>query len=75
MVTGAVEEMDAKYLFSAEGAKSCIREKLGIQMSYKEPQLVNRWGIIDARVSTIFQMSRYEVSPPYLLCPWGLILY
>ena len=54
VTTGAVEEILSKYLFSGEGAKSSIREKLGIQMFYNESRLVNCWGVIDARVSTNF---------------------
>lgn len=61
--TGAVEEIDSKYLFSGEGAKSSIREMLGIQLSYMEPQLVNSWGVIDARVSTNFPDIKVRSSP------------
>ena len=70
VVTGAVEEIDSKYLFSGEGAKSSIRENLGIQMLYKEPRVVNCWGVIDAQVSTNFpdvKVRSLLLSPPMSL--------
>ena len=63
IVTGAVEEIDSKYLFSGEGAKSSVRKRLGIQMLYREPQFVNYWGAIDARVSTNFPDIKVRSLP------------
>ena len=52
--TSTLEHLRAKYLFSGEGARSLIRKKLDIQMSYKKSSLTNIWGVIDARVWTNF---------------------
>ena len=52
--TNATTRICAKYLFSGEGARSSVRNKLGIQMSYKDSSLKNVWGVVDARVSTNF---------------------
>jgi len=54
VATEKAEQMRTKYLFSGEGAKSSIREKLGIQMSYRDSSAQNIWGVLDARVSTNF---------------------
>ena len=47
------ETVRAKYLFSGEGARSFVREKLGIQMKYKDP-ITNVWGVMDGVVRTNF---------------------
>ena len=54
VTTGKVKQIRSKYLFSAEGAKSSIREKLGIRMCYRDSSAQNVWGVIDARVATDF---------------------
>ena len=48
-----VEVVRAKYLFGGEGAKSFIREQLGIKTSYREP-ITHAWGVIDGIVRTDF---------------------
>ena len=48
-----VELVRAKYLFSGEGARSSIRQKLGIQMQHKDP-IAHVWGVMDGVVRTDF---------------------
>jgi 2-polyprenyl-6-methoxyphenol hydroxylase-like FAD-dependent oxidoreductase len=48
-----VESVRAKYLFSGEGARSSIRQKLGIQMQHKDP-IAHVWGVMDGVVQTDF---------------------
>ena len=43
----------AKYLFSGEGAKSSVREKLGVKMHHKDP-IAHVWGVMDGVVRTDF---------------------
>lgn len=51
--TNVEETVRAKYLFGAEGARSPIRQKLGIQIHHKDPiQYV--WGVMDGVVRTDF---------------------
>ena len=47
------ETVRAKYLFSGEGGKSFVREKLGIEMQYKDP-IQHVWGVMDGVVRTDF---------------------
>ena len=47
------ETMRAKYLFSGEGAKSFVREQLGVKITYKDP-IEHIWGVMDGVVSTNF---------------------
>lgn len=47
------ETVRAKYLFSGEGARSFIREKLGVNMIYKDP-IAHVWGVMDGVVHTNF---------------------
>jgi 2-polyprenyl-6-methoxyphenol hydroxylase-like FAD-dependent oxidoreductase len=51
--TKEVEVVRAKYLFSGEGARSSIRQKLGIQMQHKDP-IAHVWGVMDGVVRTDF---------------------
>lgn len=51
--TNVIENVRAKYLFSGEGARSFVREKLGIGMSYKD-QISFVWGVMDGVVRTDF---------------------
>jgi 2-polyprenyl-6-methoxyphenol hydroxylase-like FAD-dependent oxidoreductase len=48
-----IEVVRAKYLFSGEGARSSIRQKLGIQMQHKDP-IAHVWGVMDGVVRTNF---------------------
>ncbi|KAG9247453.1 FAD binding domain-containing protein [Calycina marina] len=50
---GATETLKAKYLFSGEGARSSVRDKLKIGMKYKSP-IVHTWGVMDCVVKTNF---------------------
>ncbi|KAF2094900.1 hypothetical protein NA57DRAFT_45983 [Rhizodiscina lignyota] len=49
----ARETVRTKYLFSGEGARSFVREKLGVQMHYKDP-IAHVWGVMDGVVRTDF---------------------
>ena len=47
------ETVRAKYLFSGEGARSFIREQLGVKMRHKDP-ISHVWGVMDGVVRTDF---------------------
>jgi 2-polyprenyl-6-methoxyphenol hydroxylase-like FAD-dependent oxidoreductase len=47
------ETVRCKYLFSGEGARSFVREKLGINIHYKDP-IAHVWGVMDGVVRTDF---------------------
>ncbi|TKX19775.1 phenol hydroxylase-like protein 1 [Elsinoe australis] len=47
------QTMRAKYLFSGEGARSFIREKLGVGITHKDP-IAHVWGVMDGPVQTNF---------------------
>ncbi|KAF1810326.1 hypothetical protein P152DRAFT_94815 [Eremomyces bilateralis CBS 781.70] len=47
------ETVRAKYLFSGEGARSFIRERLGVKMDFGDP-ISNVWGVMDGVVRTNF---------------------
>lgn len=47
------ETVRTKYLFSGEGARSFIREKLGIQIHHRDP-ISHVWGVMDGVVRTDF---------------------
>ena len=49
----ARETVRAKYLFGGEGARSFIREKLGIAVRHKDP-IEHVWGVMDGVVKTDF---------------------
>ncbi|KAJ9130737.1 Phenol 2-monooxygenase (FAD binding domain-containing protein) [Coniochaeta hoffmannii] len=49
----ASETIRAKYLFGGEGARSFIRNQLGIGMTHKDP-ISNVWGVMDGVVNTDF---------------------
>ncbi|CAK7229099.1 hypothetical protein SBRCBS47491_007132 [Sporothrix bragantina] len=49
----AQETVRAKYLFGGEGARSFIRQKLGIQVRHKDP-ISYVWGVMDGVVKTDF---------------------
>ena len=51
--TGESETVRAKYLFSGEGAKSFVREQLGIKIHHKDP-ISHVWGVMDGVVRTNF---------------------
>ncbi|KAI1076515.1 FAD binding domain-containing protein [Whalleya microplaca] len=47
------ETICAKYLFSGEGARSLVREQLGIKIIHKDP-IAHVWGVMDGVVKTDF---------------------
>ena len=47
------ETVRTKYLFSGEGARSFIREQLGVQIHHKDP-IAHVWGVMDGVVRTDF---------------------
>lgn len=47
------ETVKAKYLFSGEGARSFVREKLQVPIHYKDP-IAYVWGVMDGVVRTDF---------------------
>ncbi len=47
------ETVRAKYLFSGEGARSFVRNQLGVKMIYKDP-VSYVWGVMDGVVRTNF---------------------
>ena len=47
------ETVRAKYLFSGEGARSFVREQLGVQIRHKDP-IAHVWGVMDGVVQTNF---------------------
>jgi 2-polyprenyl-6-methoxyphenol hydroxylase-like FAD-dependent oxidoreductase len=47
------ETVRAKYLFSGEGARSFVRERLGVKIHHKDP-ISNVWGVMDGVVRTDF---------------------
>ncbi|KAK8251958.1 FAD binding domain-containing protein [Phyllosticta capitalensis] len=49
----ATENMRAKYLFSGEGARSFIRNQLGVEIRHKDP-IAHVWGVMDGVVQTDF---------------------
>ncbi|KAK7755886.1 hypothetical protein SLS62_002173 [Diatrype stigma] len=49
----ARETVRAKYLFSGEGARSFVRDKLGIRITHKDP-ISHVWGVMDGVVNTDF---------------------
>ncbi|PGG99438.1 hypothetical protein AJ80_09362 [Polytolypa hystricis UAMH7299] len=51
--TNVMEVVRAKYLFSGEGARSRVREQLGIQIRHKDP-IAYVWGVMDGVVRTDF---------------------
>ncbi|KAI9731399.1 MAG: hypothetical protein M1834_005305 [Cirrosporium novae-zelandiae] len=48
-----VETVRTKYLFSGEGARSFIRDQLGIQIRHKDP-IAHVWGVMDGVLETNF---------------------
>ncbi|OQU97457.1 Phenol hydroxylase, dimerization domain-containing protein [Cladophialophora immunda] len=51
--SNVTDTVRAKYLFSGEGAKSFIREQLGVQIRHKDP-ISHVWGVMDGVVRTNF---------------------
>ena len=61
-----------KYLFGGEGAKSPVREKLGIQVRHKDP-ISYVWGVMDGVVRTDFPDMRVRIAPPGTYIAIGML--
>ncbi|GAW15328.1 hypothetical protein ANO14919_047370 [Xylariales sp. No.14919] len=55
------ETVRAKYLFGGEGARSFVREKLGIGITHKDP-IAHVWGVMDGVVKTDFPDIRMKCT-------------
>ncbi len=53
MQTEEKETVHSKYLFSGEGARSFIRDQLGVEIRHKDP-ISHVWGVMDGVVRTDF---------------------
>ncbi|KAI1435574.1 FAD binding domain-containing protein [Xylaria sp. CBS 124048] len=53
------ETVRAKYLFSGEGARSFVRDQLGIGITHKDP-IAHVWGVMDGVVKTDFPDIRMK---------------
>ncbi|PYI14596.1 hypothetical protein BO99DRAFT_394303 [Aspergillus violaceofuscus CBS 115571] len=51
--TNVIKTVRSKYLFSGEGARSFVRQELGIQIHHKDP-ISYVWGVMDGVVRTNF---------------------
>lgn len=56
------EVIRSKYLFSGEGARSSVRQKLNIEVKHKDP-IAHVWGVMDGVVETDF--PDIKVSPAW----------
>ena len=59
--SNVIETVRAKYLFSGEGAKSFVREQLGVQIRHKDP-IAHVWGVMDGVVRTNFPDIKVRLS-------------
>ncbi|KAI0914586.1 FAD binding domain-containing protein [Ustulina deusta] len=55
------ETVRAKYLFGGEGARSFVREQLGIGIKHKDP-IAHVWGVMDGVVKTDFPDIRMKCT-------------
>jgi 2-polyprenyl-6-methoxyphenol hydroxylase-like FAD-dependent oxidoreductase len=58
----AQETLHAKYLFGGEGARSFIRNQLGIAVQHKDP-IAHVWGVMDGVVITDFPDIKVNLLP------------
>lgn len=58
---GRKETVRAKYLFGGEGARSFVRETLGIKITHKDP-IAHVWGVMDGVVRTDFPDIKVSLS-------------
>lgn len=65
--TNVIENVRSKYLFSGEGARSFVREQLGIKIHHKDP-IAYVWGVMDGVVRTNF--PDIEVCFPRQIKTW-----
>lgn len=59
--TNVIENVRSKYLFSGEGARSFVREQLGIKIHHKDP-IAYVWGVMDGVVRTNFPDIEVRMS-------------
>ena len=63
--TNEVKVAQSKYLFSGEGSKSFIRDRLGIKLQHKE-LVTHVWGVMDGVVKTDFpDIHVYMTAQPF----------
>ena len=62
------ETVRAKYLFSGEGARSFVREQLGIQIRHKDP-IAHVWSVMDGVVRTDFP----DIKVSVVICPCSAV--
>ena len=55
------ESVRAKYMFDGEGARSFVRDRLGIQLYHKDP-ISHIWGVMDGVVRTNFPDIKVETT-------------
>lgn len=55
------ETVRAKYLFSATGSQSLVRDRLGIKLLHRDP-ISHVWGVIDGVVQTDFPDIRVRME-------------
>ncbi|KAJ3570076.1 hypothetical protein NPX13_g5853 [Xylaria arbuscula] len=55
------ETVRAKYLFGGEGARSFVREQLGIGITHKDP-IAHVWGVMDGVIKTDFPDIRMKCT-------------
>lgn len=61
--TEETETVRAKYLFSGEGARSFVRERLGVKVHHKDP-IAHVWGVIDGVVRSDFPDIKVRILLP-----------
>ena len=59
--TGEQEVVRSRYLFSGEGARSFIRDRLGVKLQHKDP-ISNVWAVLDGVVKTDFPDIKVRLS-------------
>jgi 2-polyprenyl-6-methoxyphenol hydroxylase-like FAD-dependent oxidoreductase len=62
------ETVRAKYLFSGEGARSFVRDQLGVKIHHKDP-IAHVWGVMDGVVRTDFPDIKVCTVPSPSLSP------
>lgn len=64
--TNVIQNIRTKYLFSGEGARSFVREQLGIKIHHKDP-ISYVWGVMDGVVRTNFPDIEVSCFPQPML--------
>ena len=71
--TKVKEIVRAKYLFSGEGARSFVRERLGVKMIHKDP-IAHVWGVMDGVVRTNFPDIKVFLLP-YVWSSYDVLIF